>query len=167
MTKTKKTHSEIPLCQRLLAALITEEGNEEEPCCSGSEDLNFDVYDGSGVDELDTDMEASAYNHQSLKKTFELSGRASFNGYKITATRRSSFNEMERHLADNDINGGITSSFDHSQNDSLPGYSGVQYGSMSVDERLLLEIQSIGLYPEPVVGSLSLSLSLSQCSEKC
>lgn len=148
---------EIPLCQRLLAALISEEGNEE-PSCSGNDDLNFNVY-GSGF-ELEMDIESGSFNHRSLQ-SFDIAGEAAFNSYGITAMGRSC-NELEHSLPDNVVmsmtDTGITSSFDPSQNGVLPDRAMIpgivcseyQYSNMSINEKLLLEIQSIGLYPEPV-----------------
>ncbi|KAA8523279.1 hypothetical protein F0562_009702 [Nyssa sinensis] len=152
-----KNPNEIPLCQRLIAALISEEGNEEL-CCSGNEDLKFDVY-GSDF-ELETELESSTLNYRS-SRNFQLAGRAAFSGYRITASGRS-LNELEHNLVDNEIvaipEAGIITNFNHSQNGLLsdqamvPGIacSEFQYDTMSINERLLLEIQSIGLYPEPV-----------------
>ncbi|CAL5360339.1 unnamed protein product [Camellia sinensis] len=150
------TSKEIPLCQRLVAALISEEGNEEL-FYSGSEDLDFDVY-GSGF-ELDT-LESNTLNHR-LLGNFQLAGRAGFNGYRVTADERP-FNELEHSVLDTDImaipENGIVSNFEYSQNGLLSDQamapdiacSEFQYGNMSLDERVLLEMQSVGLYLEPV-----------------
>ncbi|KAK3004293.1 hypothetical protein RJ639_019676, partial [Escallonia herrerae] len=149
------TSNEIPLCQRLLAALISEEGNEE-PCCSGNEDIKFDVFSS----EMDTDVESASFNVR-LLESFEFAGHDTFGGYRKTDNGRSC-NEMEHSLSNNDIismsGTGLTSSFDLSQHRLLPdqammpaiALSEYQYSNLSINDRLLLELQSIGLYPDPV-----------------
>ncbi|KAL4571828.1 hypothetical protein LXL04_018593 [Taraxacum kok-saghyz] len=98
--------TQIPLCQRLLAALITEEGNNDDI------DDNYNNVYG-----FESDMES---NHQS-------------------------------HRINNHIMSVQDSGFDHSYNGMgmTPG-SEYEYGNLSVHERVLIEIQSIGLYPELV-----------------
>ncbi|KAJ9548103.1 hypothetical protein OSB04_020646 [Centaurea solstitialis] len=155
---------EIPLCQRLLAALISEDGNDEVPF-SGSDAHKFDVY-GSPF-EFETDVESnSAFNHQSLKN-FELGGHGSFGGHRINSALRSC-NESVHIPSNNHVmsipDSTIVTGFDHSYNGLLsdsPTVSGVsvseyQYGNMSINERLLIEIQSIGLYPELVLSNILL-----------
>lgn len=134
---------EIPLCQRLLAALISEEGNDEL-----NDDHKYDVY-GSGF-EFVTDVESNAFNHQSLQN-YELGGYNTSNGHRINSTLRPC-KESVHSPSDN---------FDHSYNGltsdpaTTPGttFSEYQYGNMPINERLLAEIQSIGIYPELVVGA--------------
>lgn len=83
-TKYPATRSkETTLCQRLIAALVSEEGNEEL-CYGGSEDLDFDVY-GSGV-EIDP-LESHGFNHR-LLGNFQLAGHSGLNGYRVTANER-------------------------------------------------------------------------------
>lgn len=147
--------TEIPLCQRLLAALISEDG-VEDPCSSGSEELDFNIY-GSEC-ELDGGIESGAFNNHSLQ-SFEISGRTSFSGYRITASGRS-YSELEHNQTDKDL--WKKSGIDYSQNGFLPDQavtpvlssSDIQYNNMSINERALMEIQSIGLFPEPVVCTL-------------
>ncbi|KAL1805221.1 hypothetical protein ACET3Z_028289 [Daucus carota] len=148
--------SDVPLCQILLSALISEDGNEE-PCCSENEGSEYNTY---GSDEFDEEVEPDSFSHQSLHN-FELAGRTGLGGYRITASGRS-FNELEHDVSEKDSFSMpgmyITSGVDHSQNDSLPKLaekpvlfcSDFQYNKMSINERALLEIQSIGLSPEPV-----------------
>lgn len=135
---------EIPLCQRLLAALISEEGNDEL-----SDDHNYDVY-GSAF-EFVTDVESNAFNHQSLQN-YELGGYNTSNGHRINSTLRPCKESV--HSPSNNH----TTGFDHSYNGltsdpaTTPGttFSEYQYGNMPINERLLAEIQSIGIYPELV-----------------
>ncbi|CAK9177122.1 unnamed protein product [Ilex paraguariensis] len=169
-----RTPNEIPLYQRLIAALIPEEGNEEL-CCSGNEDIKFDAY-GSGL-ELETDMECNTFHHR-MSRSIELAGA---DGYKINCNGRS-FNELEHDTRDHIVaipDTEITSNFDHSQNGLLldqamiPGTacSEYQYNNMSLNERILLEVHSIGLYPEPVpdlaqTGDEEISGDISRLEDK-
>ncbi|XP_058213598.1 uncharacterized protein LOC131325380 isoform X10 [Rhododendron vialii] len=156
-TKYPATRSkEIPLCQRLIAALVSEEGNEEL-CYSGSEDLDFDMY-GSGV-ELDP-LESHALNNR-LLGNFQLAGRSGLNGYRITANERP-HNELDHSLLDTDViaipGKGLISNFGylqnglHSDQEMAPDMtcSVTEYGNLSIDERIILEMRSVGLYLEPV-----------------
>ncbi|XP_050364819.1 uncharacterized protein LOC126783391 isoform X2 [Argentina anserina] len=137
-------HSEIPLCQRLIAALISEEDSS-----SGNEDPLFDAY---GVEsDLDAEVDSNGLNYQSLVN-FQFAGNAASNGYRITG--RPEHDELEGGIRI--PNRTISSNFCHFQNGVLPGqasFSGFscsefQYGNMHINEKLLLEIQSIGIYPE-------------------
>ncbi|KAM5547317.1 hypothetical protein ABKV19_001690 [Rosa sericea] len=137
-------HSEIPLCQRLIAALISEEDSS-----SGNEDPVFDAY---GVEsDLDAEVESNGLNYQS-QVNFQFAGNSASNGYRITG--RPEHDELEGGIRI--PNRTISSNFGHSQNGLLPDqafFSGFacsefQYGNMHINEKLLLEIQSIGIYPE-------------------
>lgn len=156
--------TDIPLCQILLSALILEDGIEE-PCCSENEGSEFNTY---GSDEFDEDVEPDSFSHQSLHN-FEPAGRTGLGGYRITANGRS-FNELEHDLSDKDSflmpDMWIRSGVDHSSNDLVPNQAvkpvlsctDFQYNKMSKNERAQLEIQSIGLFPEPGVYSPLCSL---------
>ncbi|XP_050270171.1 uncharacterized protein LOC126714184 isoform X1 [Quercus robur] len=136
-------HSVIPLYQRLIAALIS-----EEDCSNGIEDLKFSAY------EMDGDLESNSLNHQSLIN-FQFAGPTAFNGYRITG-------KMEHDEPESDmvgfLNTGMNSNFGHSPNGLhsdqtlMPsmGCSEYLYDNMHINEKLLLEIQSIGIFPEPV-----------------
>ncbi|KAL7590691.1 hypothetical protein Lser_V15G38842 [Lactuca serriola] len=135
---------QIPLCQRLLAALISEEGNIDEH--------NYHVYGSGSGFEFETDMES---NH-----------RSTFSGHG--------------HRINNHVMSIPDSGFDTSYNGLLsdlamtPGsattLSEYQYSNMSVNERLLIEIQSIGIYPELVPdlpkGNEGISAEISRLEEK-
>ncbi|KAL6974570.1 hypothetical protein U1Q18_028754 [Sarracenia purpurea var. burkii] len=168
---------EIPLCQRLIAALISEEGNGEL-CCGGGEDLEFDVY-GSEF-ELDT-LESHPLNHR-LLGNFQLAGRAGFNGYRITANERSLI-ELEHGFLDTGVMAipekGIIPNIEYPRNGLLSDQamapdmtcSEIQYSNMSLDERILLEMQSVGLYLEPVpdlthTGDEEISEDISRLEDK-
>lgn len=150
LTPGTRADDPIPLCQRLITALISEEEYEEFHC-SGNENFEFDEH-GIGVD-LDLEMESNSLNHQSLGN-YKISGCAAFNGYRISVSGRS-LDNMENdepestgimsHVGDT-LNGSFS---DH---DLMPSIacSEFQYNSMSLNERVLLEIRSIGIFPELV-----------------
>lgn len=139
----------IPLCQRLIAALIS-----EEDCGSGSEDLKVDAY-GPEFD-LDGELESNSLDHQS-PVSFQVAGHASFNGYRLRGKPENEEPETDMMSIPNKT---MNSNFGHSINCLLSDQalmpnrtcSEFRYSNMQLNEKLLLEIQSIGLYPEPVVG---------------
>jgi hypothetical protein len=144
-------HSLIPLCQRLIAALIS-----EEDCSNGNEDLKYNDY---GTDfELDGELEPNSLNHQSLV-SFQFAGPTAFNGYRITG-------KAEHDEPDSNIVGilgtGMNSSFGlspnglHSDQPLMPNMAcpEFQYDNMQINEKLLLEVRSVGIFPEPVVSLL-------------
>ncbi|KAF8401033.1 hypothetical protein HHK36_014336 [Tetracentron sinense] len=151
-----RIHNVIPLCQRLLAALISEEENEGF-CSRGNEDLMLDSFD------LDAELKPNSLNQRSLGN-FQIVGRAASNGYRITATRsyleelELEHDELEHDNEVVDPNTGIISNFGHSLNGLHPDQAVMprmactefHYDLMSLDERLLLEVQSVGIFPEPV-----------------
>ncbi|XP_076932026.1 uncharacterized protein LOC143597401 isoform X2 [Bidens hawaiensis] len=168
---------EIPLCERLLAALIFEEGNDELSL-SGSYDHNFNVY-GSAF-EFDTDIESNSFNQRS-SQSYELGGRGNFSGHKKSSTLRSSKESIHcppDHIMSMSDSTKATG-YDHLYNGPLSDpamtsgitFSDHQYANMSLNERLLIEIQSIGLYPElvpdlPNNGSEGISGEICRLEEK-
>ncbi|KAM1047180.1 hypothetical protein ACFX2C_026572 [Malus domestica] len=137
-------HAAISLCQRLLAALISEEDS------SGvNEDFTFDSY---GVDfDLDAEVESNGLDYQS-QDNVQFAGHTAFNGYRITG--RPEYDEPEGVVGiPNKV---MSSDFGHLQNGFLsdpavmPGLacSEFQYGNMSLDQKLVLEVQSVGIFPE-------------------
>ena len=155
LTPGTRADDAIPLCQRLLTALISEEEYEEFHC-SGNENFKFDEHRTS-ID-LDSEMESNILNHQSLGN-YKISGCAAFNGYRISVSGRS----LDKLENDEPEHTGTMSNMDDflngsfSDKDLMPSLtcSEFQYNSMSLNERLLLEIQSIGIFPDLVVGSLA------------
>ncbi|XP_022863631.1 uncharacterized protein LOC111383723 isoform X3 [Olea europaea var. sylvestris] len=135
------TPTEISLFQTLIAALIPEEGNQEL-CSSGNEDCRFDVINANG--EIFYELDPTFPDHD---------------GSSIPDT-------------------GIIPVCNHLQNGLLsdqitPGVecSEYQYSNMSINERLLVEIHSIGLYPDLVPdlcqnGEEEISGDLSRLDEK-
>lgn len=141
-------HHEIPLYQRFMAALIS-----EDDYSSGNEDLNHDVY---GTEfELDREFESNGSDHGI---NFQCVGLTAFSDYKITGNQ----------LIDEELNidmlgvsnTGKNSCVDQFQNGVITNqafipdmaFSKLQYGdSMQINKKLILEARSIGIYAEPVV----------------
>ncbi|KAI7727083.1 hypothetical protein M8C21_031575 [Ambrosia artemisiifolia] len=134
----------ITLCQRLLAALISEEDDDDE--------LNYNVY-GSAF-EPETDLIGGSFS----------------SSYMIDSTLRSC-NEV--------ASSAVATGFDHRCNGLLSdsgtihtiSSSRYQYGDKSMDERLLIEIHSLGLYPEHVpdlvhTGDEDINKDISRLEEK-
>ncbi|PON39417.1 serine/arginine repetitive matrix protein [Parasponia andersonii] len=138
-------HNEISLCQRLIAALIS-----EEDYSSGTEDPKVDVCQPE-VD-FDGGLGSNGLDHPSLFY-FQFSGNTAFNGCRIIG--QSEQNELET-----DTTGipykAMNSNLGYSLNGLLPDQalmanrtcSEFQYGNMPINEKLLLEIQSIEIFPE-------------------
>ncbi|KAK8343433.1 hypothetical protein V6Z12_A07G014300 [Gossypium hirsutum] len=140
-----RDHNVIPLCQRFLSALIPEEDID-----SGNEDLPFDSYE-TGF-EMDGELGCNGLTHINFQST----GHASFDGYRITEKP-----EHDDPGIDMLGNIGTNSNFSHSRNGSFPDQqmpgmvcSELQYASMTTNEKLILEAQSIGIFLEPLVGLL-------------
>lgn len=139
----------IPICQRLIAALIP-----EEDYGSGSEDLKVEAY-GTEFD-LDGELESNSLDHQSLV-SFQVAGHTTFNSYRITG--KPEHDELETNIL-SIPNKSMNSNFGHSINGLIldqasmasRACSDFQYCNMQLNEKILLEIQSIGIYPETVVG---------------
>ncbi|XP_039044251.1 uncharacterized protein LOC120183656 isoform X2 [Hibiscus syriacus] len=132
----------IPLCQRFLAALIPEEDSD-----SGNEDPQLDIY-GTGY-QVDGELGSNGLSHI---VNFQSTGHACFNGY-----RTSGWPEYDNPEIDILGTTGISSTFSHSLNGSFPDKpmpdmvcSEFQYESMNINEKLLLEAQSIGIFLEPM-----------------
>ncbi|KAG8657073.1 hypothetical protein MANES_03G036800v8 [Manihot esculenta] len=135
--------SDIPLYLRLLAAIIS-----EEDFTHGNRDLEFDTYE-TGF-ELDRELGSNGLSHAD---NFKFSGHTPFNGYKMAL-------KTEHDEAEIDALGisstSIYSNFDDSVNGALsdqgliPGMvcSEFQYDDMQINEKLLLEVQSVGIFPE-------------------
>ncbi|KZV50855.1 hypothetical protein F511_27621 [Dorcoceras hygrometricum] len=155
-----KTHNEISLFQRLISALIPEEGNQELNC--SMEDLKHDVYESRN--KMENDM-VSDNIFPKMYRCSDLTGYPSSNGNGVT-TNGNSIYELNHTMPENSIisipNTMFIPSHDHRQNglvsdQVLPGttYSEYQYYSMPTDERLLVEVQSIGIYPDLVLFNIS------------
>ncbi|XP_030448379.1 uncharacterized protein LOC115671056 [Syzygium oleosum] len=138
----------IPLCQRLIAALIPE---EEADCGSFENDDLINDAHGSRL-KLDRETESNSFRCQPLHNHWYSSALA-VNGHMV-----SHIPEHEEHENDivDMIRTGINSGFDHPINGLVrdqimmpsTGCSEVKYDRMSIDERLLLEVHSIAIFPE-------------------
>ncbi|KAI3443604.1 hypothetical protein Pfo_000269 [Paulownia fortunei] len=136
LTPGAKTSNEISLYQRLIAALIPEEGNELL-LYTGKEDLKYDLY-GSRF-EMEKDLESDTFCSQT-SPSCDPSGYPTSNGYDVNSNGRS-FYELEHNLVSIPDTG--IPSYDHLQNGLLadqliPGTvcSEYQYHNMSINERL-------------------------------
>ncbi|XP_039023877.1 uncharacterized protein LOC120156651 isoform X1 [Hibiscus syriacus] len=130
----------IPLCQRFLAALIPEDDSD-----SGNEDPQLNIY-GTRF-QMDGELGSNGLSHI---VNFQSTGHASFNGY-----RTSEWPEYDTPEIDNLGTTGICSTFSHSLNGSFPDKSmpdivcsEFQYERVKINEKLLLEAQSIGIFLE-------------------
>ncbi|ESW10694.1 hypothetical protein PHAVU_009G230000 [Phaseolus vulgaris] len=124
----------IPLCQRLISALISEE------CSSESEDIKFDACDAEF--EADGELDLSSLAHNSRSNSY-LACYSTYNGYRITRT--SAHDETESDKVDIQSTG-----LNSSQNMPTLTCSELQYATLGMNEKLLLELQSIGISPESV-----------------
>ncbi|XP_006597826.1 uncharacterized protein [Glycine max] len=124
----------IPFCQRLISALISEECNSE------SEDIMFDACDTES--EADGELDLRSLDHHSRSNS-HLACRSPYNGYRIT--RKSGHDETESDIVD------IPSTrLNSSQNMPTLICSELQYATLGMNEKLLLELQSIGISSESV-----------------
>ncbi|KAK4396886.1 hypothetical protein Sango_1525200 [Sesamum angolense] len=142
-----KTPNEISLYQRLIAALIPEEGTQVL-FGSGKEDLKYDMH-GSRF-EMEKDIESNIFCSP-ISPTCDPSGYPSSNGYDVNSNGQSYY-EMEHHIVSIPDPG-----YDHLQNGLLtdrliPGTvcSEYEYQNLSISERLILEVHTIGIYPDLV-----------------
>ncbi|CAL1357524.1 unnamed protein product [Linum trigynum] len=134
------------LCQMLLAAIISEDdcGLEDEDNEFGAYETGFEpdrVLGLSGLDHLDS---------------FRASTQAVFNDYKVTV--KPGHDSSEINVLGTPKAGTYSSSI-HATNgvfsDQIPipiAASELQYDNMRLNEKLLLEVQSIGIFPESVPG---------------
>nr|XP_043628876.1 uncharacterized protein LOC122600252 isoform X2 [Erigeron canadensis] len=139
--------SESSLCQRLLAALISEDDGNEYTWCA-NDDLHYNVY--GSVSERETDIESNGIKWH-LIENFE-TGRSFSRSYSIDSTLRSC-NEVVHSRSNNNIMSMSNPEIATSGLLSDPAMiTSCQYGyaNVSINERLLLEIHSLGLYPAPV-----------------
>ncbi|CAL0306966.1 unnamed protein product [Lupinus luteus] len=144
---SKGNHNVIPLCQRLIAALIS-----EEDCSNGTEDFKFDAYNADF--EPEGELELSGFDHHS-QANFQFACDSACSGYRVIG-------RPERDETERDIVGlpstGLNLSFGSSVNGFLPGKalmasltcSELQFASLDINDKLFLELQSIGIAPEPL-----------------
>ncbi|XP_042051001.1 uncharacterized protein LOC121796265 isoform X1 [Salvia splendens] len=147
---------EISMYQRLIAALIPEEEDESE----------YDVHESSF--EIEKDFGSNSFcSHTS--PSCDPSGCPTFYGYDVNSNGRPCY-KLEKNIMP--ISGTGFSSCDHLQNglhtnQSIPSTicSEYQYQNMSVNERLIMEVHSIGIYPDLVSGD-EISGDITKLDEK-
>lgn len=135
----KGDHNIIPLCQRILVALIS-----EEDCTGGNGDIKFDAYEAKF--EQDGELELNSLDHHSRANN-QFACHSAYNGY------------TESDVVSNPTNG-LGSSFGNFEYGLLEDKtlrpsltcSESQYDSLNMNDKLLLELQSIGIFLEPVVS---------------
>lgn len=135
-----------------MAALISEEDFSSE-----SEDFNFDAYEPEY--EPDGELELSSSDHYSRADT-QFSCHSAYNGHRKTG--KPEYDETECDMVTIPTSG-LNSSFGNSANGSLQDKaflpsstcSEMEYDSLDMNEKLLLELQSIGIFPDPKVNLFS------------
>ncbi|XP_037493054.1 uncharacterized protein LOC105637916 isoform X1 [Jatropha curcas] len=136
---------DIPLCQRLIAAIIS-----EEDCTHGNTDLEFDTY----KTEFEMDGESGS-NGLSHVENLKFDGHSIFNGYKVTGKTKHDEAEIDALCIPSMA---IYSNFNPSINgvisdqELVPGlaFSGFHYDDVLINDNIYLEVQSIGIFPEPM-----------------
>ncbi|XP_047940655.1 uncharacterized protein LOC125187993 isoform X1 [Salvia hispanica] len=136
-----KKSDEISMYQRIIAALIPEEEH----------DLRYDAHESSFEIEKDLGSD-TVCSHTS--PSCDPSGCPTFNGYDSNSNGRS-FYELEQNIMS--IPGMGFPNCDHLQDglhtdQLIPSTicSEYQYQNMSINERLIMEVHSIGIYPDLV-----------------
>ncbi|KAI4344547.1 hypothetical protein L6164_011762 [Bauhinia variegata] len=140
-------HYVIPLCQRLISALIS-----EEDWSSGFEDVKFNAYETEF--EPDGELELNNLDYHS-RASFQFAGRSAYNGYRI-------FGKPGQDDTESDIVGIPATEMNSNFGNSLSGMlhdktlmaslscSELQYDSLDINDKILLELQSIGISLESV-----------------
>ncbi|KGN66266.1 uncharacterized protein LOC101208478 isoform X1 [Cucumis sativus] len=144
-----KDHTVIPLYQRLLASLIPEEVADNE-----NEDTQFDRY---GMPELDEHYKPNKLSHE-ISPSSQFSGHSANDDHNM---RRGSGSdpympETDRQGIPNSVRNSLNGLI--SNQALMPGMacSEFQYDDMPLNEKLLLEIQSIGIFPDSVPEMLQI-----------
>ncbi|KAL2327232.1 hypothetical protein Fmac_020659 [Flemingia macrophylla] len=122
----------IPLCQRLISALISEEFS--------SEDIEFDACDTES--EADGELDLSSLDQHSRYNS-HLACHSTYKGYRIT--RKSGHDVTETDVVE-------ISSTGLNSSQKMPTLTSLElhYATLGTNEKLILELQSIGIFPESV-----------------
>ncbi|MCE3050132.1 hypothetical protein HAX54_046518 [Datura stramonium] len=163
----------ISLYQRMMAALVP-----EELYCNGKEDLNSNVCRSGFEMEMDSESDPSCAQ---MLYSSDTSQYCASNGFRINANG-CSVDNLDYIKAGNVASALEVenfSSYDQSQNGLLPEHRTVpgfvcskyQHDEMSTDERLLLEIHYIGIYPDlesdlAETGNEEISAEISKLQEE-
>ncbi|GMH16532.1 hypothetical protein Nepgr_018373 [Nepenthes gracilis] len=145
LTLDTRSYNAIPLCQRLIAALITEEHDEDHR--NGiNEDILVD--DCRAVFQLDAELESGNY---ALMGNMDTVGSATLDpAIKRSLDELEGREEPEPGSQMAVIQNGHPMNGLHPGSEMLPNVISpeCQYNNMPLDQRLLMEIQSIGIFPE-------------------
>lgn len=147
------------LCQRVLSALIIDDETEEFEENNGGRIISFGYSEDYPSDA--TFMPIDDYDPQTLKQHAVMN--VSCNGTSSFSKGRGIHNPLFDHgllKEDQGVvhldNGVLNESSKNGADVPLPictNASGISYEKMCLNDRVLLELQSIGLYPETVVSS--------------
>lgn len=167
-----------PLYQRVLSALIVEDESEEFEENKGGRNISFQYGRGGSpgdsclpIDFVPGNKDGTEPDYDSLLG-FQTQKQSSMDGFSCngstTINRATGFHN---HLYNDDLFQGVNT-FKHSKvgmsprnsenNDGRPAIhtnasnisaSDCQYEQLCLDDKLLMELQSVGLYPETVVTS--------------
>lgn len=137
-----KKPNEMSMYQRIIAALIPEE----------EEDLIPDVPESPF--ETEKDMGTDAFSSH-LSPSYDPSGCSNFNSHDVKLNGRSFYDREQDTMSIpstgfpscNNLQNGLHT------DQSMPGTmcSEYQYQNMSIDERIIMEVHSIGIYPDLMV----------------
>jgi hypothetical protein len=177
---TRRRNNVTPLYQRVLSALIVEDESEEFAENSGGRNISFQyTRDNSPGDSyLPIDFEPGStngidFNYESML-SFQSQKQSSLDGF--SCNRSTTINGISGFHKNsyNDYSLQGSNGFMHSKTGMFPGLSGnndekaaihsnalgiaaydCQYEELDLEDKLLMELQSVGLYPETVVSSIS------------
>jgi hypothetical protein len=164
------TSKQLPLSQRLLAALIIEEDIEDESREDGRQ-FEFPSHTGDGSPS-DSERDKEQDSESEVETRGGDSGK--LNGWSKRSPYDSSYTSNGHRHWDSEselLNSPAKSKEEerHSTDNGLNKAEGT-YQNLKLDDRIALELQSIGLYPEPVCCILNyylLSTSLQYQSTSC
>lgn len=140
----------ISLCQTLISAIIDEEEVGSFGYVNGEGEHSFDCF------EFDEELTPKVSHTNSLG-TFQALERVPSNGYRIDGGGRYHGELMYQNLGNNDISSEQNDEghlfdelFPNQKMPCISMLSEFQYNQMSIDDRILLELNAIGIYPDPV-----------------
>lgn len=148
VVETVGDDSIVSLSERLLAALIPEE-EEADYCISDTDDLIVDdTYESRH--EFDGNLESNGFSFESIESS-------STNGYM-----QDYYHEHGNGILRTISNSGFdcpTNGLVVADQETIADREGFRssYDNMDINERLLLEMHSVGIFPNLLVSSLSLS----------
>ena len=148
------TSRQLPLSQRLLAALIIEEDIDDE---SRENDRQFEFPGHAGDGSPSDSEQAGADKEQDSESEVETRGGDSgkLNGWSKRSPYDSSYTSNGHRHWDSEselLNSPAKSKEEERHSSDINGLNKADgtYQNLKLDDRIALELQSIGLYPEPV-----------------